>query len=205
MKRTDVVNTVNALQGEAGHKKVLEVYNSQQLIPRGYKLKYSDAWCAATVSAVMIMNGYSYISECSCSYMIEKAKKLGIWVENDAYKPSCGDIIMYDWQDTGIGDNKGVPDHTGIIVDVAVAGNTIYVREGNKSGTIGNRVMRVNGSNIRGYIVPPYDKDGSIYTEDTPLRVIVDDVIAGHLGNGDIRKNNIYNIIQGLVNERLTK
>ena len=202
MNRTEVVNTINSLQGEAGHKKVLEVYNAQQNLPRGYKLKYSDWWCAATVSAVMLMHGYDKISECSCYYMIEKAKKAGIWVEDDAYKPSCGDIMMYDWQDTGIGDNKGVPDHTGIVVDVS--GNTIYVREGNKSGTIGNRVMRVNGSNIRGYIVPPYEKDGQIYTEDTPLRVVVDDVIAGHLGNGDTRKNNIYNIVQGLVNDRLT-
>ena len=203
MNRTAVCNTINSLQGDSGHKKVLEVYNSQQTLPRGYKLKYSDAWCAATVSAVMLMNGFDKICECSCYYMIEKAKKAGIWVEDDNYKPSCGDIIMYDWQDTGVGDNKGVPDHTGIVIDVS--GNTIYVREGNKSGSIGNRVMRVNGANIRGYIVPPYEADTKLYTEDTPLRVLVDDIICGRLGDGNTRRDNLYNIVQGLVNDRLIK
>ena len=201
MKRTLVCNTVNSLQGEAGHKRVLEVYNAQESLPRGYKLKYSDPWCAATVTAVMIMNGYSRISECSCSQMIQKAKAAGVWVEDDAYRPSCGDIIMYDWQDSGAGDNQGTPDHTGIVVDVA--GETITVREGNKSGSIGNRVLRRNSRYIRGYIVPPYEMDGQVYSEDTPLRVIVDDVIMGRLGNGTQREHNIYNIVQGLVNQRL--
>lgn len=203
MNRSTVVTTINSLQGEAGHKKVLEVYNAQEKLPRGYKLKYSNAWCAATVTAVMIMNGYDRIAECSCEQMIIKAKAAGVWVEDDTYRPSCGDIMMYDWQDSGSGDNTGTPDHTGIVIDVS--GETITVREGNKSGSIGNRVMRRNSRYIRGYIVPPYEKDIQVYSEDTPLRVLVDDVIMGRLGNGTQREKNIYNIVQGLVNQRLTK
>ena len=64
--------------------------------------------------------------------------------------------------------------------------------------------MRRNSRYIRGYIVPPYEMDGQVYSEDTPLRVIVDDVIMGRLGNGVQREKNIYNIVQGLVNQRLT-
>lgn len=203
MKRQQIVDTVNSLQGESGHKKVVEVYNSQDKLPRGYRLKLSDAWCAATVSAVFLMNGCNAFSECSCQEMIKKAQAVGMWVENDNYRPSVGDVMLYDWQDSGSGDNKGVADHVGIVVETS--GETIYVREGNKSGSIGNRVMRVNGRYIRGYITPRYEVADQIYTEDTPLRVLVDDIIMGRLGDGAVRKNNIYNVIQGLVNDRLTQ
>lgn len=157
MKRSDVVNTINSLKGETGHKKVLDVYNSQCPVPRGYKVKPTDAWCATTVSAVFIMNGYDEFAECSCYYMIEKAKKLGIWVEDDSYTPEPGDVIMYDWQDSGKGDNTGVADHVGIVISVSK--NKIVVREGNKNKSIGNRDVIVNGLYIRGYIVPPYEAE----------------------------------------------
>lgn len=155
MKREDIVKTINSLKGEAGHKKVLEVYNAQKPLPRGYKVKPTDAWCATTVSAVFLMNGYSDISECSCPKMIEKAQKLGIWVEDDAYVPKAGDVIMYDWQDSGKGDDKGTADHVGVVIKVDK--NKSVVREGNKNNTIGNRDITVNGIHIRGYIVPPYE------------------------------------------------
>lgn len=203
MKRQQIVDTINSLQGDTGHKKVVEIYNSQSKLPRGYKIKYSDAWCAATVSAVFLMNGCNTFSECSCAEMIKKAQAAGIWIEDDNYRPSIGDVMLYDWQDSGSGNNKGVPDHVGVVVEVT--GETLYVREGNKSGSIGNRVMRVNGRYIRGYIVPTYEGSDQIYSEDTPLRVLVDDIILGRLGDGAIRKNNIYNVVQSLVNQRLIK
>lgn len=157
MKRSEIVSTINSLKGETGHKKVLDVYNSQCPLPRGYKVKQTDAWCATTVSAVFIMNGYDDIAECSCPQMIEKAKKLGIWVEDDAFVPQIGDIIMYDWQDTGKGDDVGVADHVGIVVSVSKS--KIVVREGNKNKSIGNRDVTVNGLYIRGYITPPYEAE----------------------------------------------
>lgn len=157
MKRNDIVTTINNLKGEDGHKKVLEVYNAQKPLPRGYKVKPTDAWCATTVSAVFLMNGYADISECSCPQMIEKAKKKGIWVEDDAYTPQIGDIILYDWQDSGKGDNVGVADHVGIVVSATKS--KIMVREGNKNKSIGNRDVLVNGGYIRGYITPPYEDE----------------------------------------------
>lgn len=155
MTRNDIVKTINSLEGEAGHKKVLEVYNAQKNLPRGYKVQPSDPWCATTVSAVFLMNGYPDIAECSCPQMIEKAKAKGIWVEDDSFVPQIGDIIMYDWQDSGKGDDIGVPDHTGIVISVTK--NRIVVREGNKNKSIGNRDVLVNGINIRGYITPVFD------------------------------------------------
>lgn len=157
MKRTEIVQTANSLKGEEGHQKVLSVYNDQKPLPRGYKVKSTDAWCATFTSAVFLMNGYSDIAECSCPQMIEKAKKKGIWVEDDAYVPQLGDVIMYDWQDSGKGDDVGVPDHVGIVVSITK--NRIMVREGNKNKSIGNRDVLIDGIYIRGYITPPYEAE----------------------------------------------
>ena len=160
MKRDEVVKTINNLKGESGHQKVLNVYNSQCPLPRGYKLQSKDPWCAATVTAVFLMNGYSDIAECSCPVMVKKAKDLGIWVEDDAYVPQIGDVIMYDWNDNGKGDNLGTPDHVGIVISVTKS--KIMVREGNKNKTLGNRDITVNQVYIRGYITPPYEDDSGL-------------------------------------------
>ena len=61
---------------------------------------------------------------------------------------------MYDWQDSGSGDNTGVPDHVGIVV--SISGNTIRVIEGNISDSVGYRNIAVNGRYIRGYCLPDY-------------------------------------------------
>ena len=159
MKREDVVETISNLKGETGHKKIIEVYNQQEELPRGYKMQMDDAWCAATVSAVFLINGYGDISECSCPAMIAKAKKLGIWVEDDAYKPMPGDIIMYDWQDNGKGDNQNNPDHVGIVI--ASSEDSITVREGNYSKTLKNRTIPIDAKYVRGFIVPPYDTEAT--------------------------------------------
>lgn len=41
--------------------------------------------------------------------MVRLYQELGRWVEDDAYVPSPGDVIFYDWQDSGVGDNAGQP------------------------------------------------------------------------------------------------
>ena len=157
MKRSDVIHTITNLRGEEGHQWVVDTYNSIKPRPRGYKLQPKDAWCASTVTAVLHKLGYDDIAECSCAVMTKKAQDLGIWVENDGYTPKVGDIIMYDWQDDGKGDNQGNPDHVGFVVKVT--DKKITVREGNKAKSVGNRTIDVNGKYIRGYIVPPYEDD----------------------------------------------
>lgn len=161
--RQAVVDLINSWKGkkesDGSHKSIIDIYNGYTPHPRGYKVKYTDAWCAATVSAVAIQLGYTDIIpvECSCYYMVDEAKKLGIWQESDAYTPKPGDIILYDWQDSGAGDNTGTPDHVGIVT--AVSGSKITVVEGNKDDAVGDRSMAVNGKYIRGYICPEYDSE----------------------------------------------
>ena len=146
-------------EADGSHKKIIDTYNAHKPLARGYAVKYTDAWCATFVSAVAIKLGYTDIipTECGCDKMIELFKKLGAWVEDDSYKPKPGDIIFYDWNDSGSGDNKGSSDHVGIVK--LVVGDTIHVIEGNYSNSVKKRTLRVNGQYIRGYGVPKYDAE----------------------------------------------
>ncbi len=139
------------------HKAIIDVYNAHKPLARGYKVKYTDEWCATFVSAVAIKLGYTDIipTECGCPQMLEHFKKLGCWVENEAKTPNAGDIIFYDWEDNGVGDNQGRPNHVGIVEKVS--GSTITVIEGNYDCSVKRRTLKVNGKNIRGYGAPKYD------------------------------------------------
>lgn len=143
------------------HKKIIDVYNAHKPLARGYKVKYTDSWCATFVSACAIKVGYTDIIplECSCNQMINGFKKIGRWCEDDAHVPSPGDVIFYDWQDKGVGDNKGSSDHVGIVEKVE--GNTITVMEGNKNDAVGRRKLQVNGRYIRGYGLPKYNANAT--------------------------------------------
>lgn len=158
---------VSIMQGWVGlkrsnrsHAQIIDTYNAHKPLPRGYKVSYTDEYCATTVSAAAIRAGYTDIMpvECSCRKLIEQAQKMGIWIENDAYVPAPGDLILYDWQDGADfprTDNKGAPDHVGMIEKVR--NNTETIIEGNMSGGIvGRRTLAVNGRYIRGYICPNY-------------------------------------------------
>lgn len=159
--RQKVANTINAwlgaTDGSAGHKEILKIYNAQNPLPVGYKMKDNDAWCAATVSATWLKVGIAqYITtECGCGRFRDNAKKLGIWVENDDYKPKIGDAIIYYWSDNGVGDCTTGADHIGLVTEVS--GNMFTVTEGNMgNGIVGKRNMQVNGKYIRGFIAPDY-------------------------------------------------
>jgi hypothetical protein len=138
------------------HKQIIDTYNAHKPLARRYKVKYTDEWCSTFASAVAIVAGLTDIipTECGCEEHIKLFKKLGAWVENDAYTPKAGDYIFYCWDDNGVGDNTGGADHIGIVV--SVSGNTIKIIEGNISNAVGYRTIEVNGQYIRGYGVPKY-------------------------------------------------
>ena len=158
--REQVVKQAQAWIGrnekDGTHKLIIDTYNAHKPLARGYTVKLTDEWCATFVSSVSIACGATGImpTECGCDKMIDLYKKLGAWVENDAYKPAPGDVIFYDWQDNGKGDNTGSTEHTGIIEKVS--GNTITIIEGNKGEAVARRTLQVNGRYIRGYGVPKF-------------------------------------------------
>lgn len=152
---------IGCKESNGTHKKIIDVYNAHKPLARGYKVKYTDAWCATFVSAVAIKCGATNIipTECGCEKQIELFKKLGVWIENENRVPAPGEIIYYDWDDSGAGDNKGYTDHVGIVQKVV--DKTIYVIEGNYSNAVGVRKIAVNAKGIRGFAAPKYDKEAA--------------------------------------------
>lgn len=204
---------INKNETDGSFRTIIDIYNSYSgPFPRGTRMEYSWAWCAATWSALAIKLGYTSIMpiEISCFYLIEAAKKMGCWVESDSYVPSPGDAILYDWQDSGSGDNQGTPDHVGTVE--YVSGGYITVIEGNKDDAVKRRTISVNGRYIRGFITPKYDSDtvsGPIQEPNKSIDQVAHEVITGLWGNGEDRKANLqrsgydYNAVQARVNEIL--
>ena len=143
-------------EGDNSFREIIDVYNKEKPLPRGYKVKYTDSWCAVFVSAVAIKCGLKNLVpvECSCGQMINLAKNMGIWQEKDNYIPEKGDIILYDWNDSGKGDNKGWPEHVGIAE--ATENGRIKIIEGNLNNSVGYRMIDVDGKFIRGFICPDF-------------------------------------------------
>lgn len=158
--RQRVVDTAVSLlgikEGSAEHKRIIDAYNSKlPKLPRGYAMTYTAAWCAATMTYIGIVLGITDIilPECSCSAMIELYKRKGRWMENDAYVPKPGDLVMYDW-DAKKGECTGAPDHVGMVV--SVDGKNIKVVEGNYDNQVKERTICVEYVKTRGFCLPDY-------------------------------------------------
>ena len=150
------ISYVGVQEGSSGHKGIIDTYNKIQPLPVSYKVKYTDVWCATFVSFVAKECGLLDIipAECSCERQVELWKKMGRWEEKDSYVPEVGDIIYYDFGDSGSGDNKGVSDHVGIVV--SVSGGVMKVIEGNYSDSVKYRTVAINGKFLRGFGLPNF-------------------------------------------------
>lgn len=158
--RQKVVSTaltwLGTRENTAKHQEMLAIYNSQRPLPRGTRMLASWPWCAAFVSTVSLQLGLRDImpTECGCPGMVRLYQELGRWVEDDSYVPSLGDVIFYDWQDSGVGDNVGQPDHVGIVT--ACDGQTMTIIEGNCDNAVKTRSLAVNARFIRGFGIPDF-------------------------------------------------
>ena len=149
-------------EADLSNKEIIDIYNHHEPVARGCKLGYRDPWCAAFVSACAIKTGMTDIipTECGCGSMVKLLQKIDSWDESDDRIPNVGDIIFFDWDDSGYGDNKALPGHVGIVEHVS--GSTITVIDGNnKDDAVGRRTIKINGRFIRGYGVPKYDNPPS--------------------------------------------
>lgn len=173
--RNEVVSLAHSWIGknekDGTHKSIIDIYNGYGKLPRGVKMTYTASWCACTWSSLAIALGYTDIMpiEVSCGELIKKAIDMGIWVEDDSYVPKPADAILYDWDDKGVGDNTGWPDHIGVVEEVK--NGKIKVIEGNKNDAVGERTIPVNGKFIRGFITPKYDEEEQTEKKDnTPQK-----------------------------------
>ena len=182
---------VGVKEGSSGHKEIVDGYNSIVPLPVNYKLHYSDAWCAAFVSFVGKQCGLLNIipAECSCDRQIALAKKMGIWIEDDTYVPKTGDIVLYDWNDNCVGDNKGISDHVGIVV--SVDNNTMRVAEGNYKDSVGYRYVNINGKFIRGFIAPKFS---NMATKNEDVKIP---------SEGDVFTMNLKTLLKGSKGEQV--
>ena len=158
--RKKLVSTATAYLGckesDGSHRKIIDIYNAHKPLAVGYKVTYTDAWCSTFVSAMSILCGFTKIlpTECGCGRHIDLFKKLDSWVESDTYVPTMGDVIFYNWNDSGVGECTTGASHVGIVT--ACNGKNITVIEGNISNAVGYRTLSVGGRYIRGYGVPKY-------------------------------------------------
>ena len=151
-------------EGSQEHRKILSVYNAIRPLPRGYAVTQTDPWCAAFASAAAMMAGAGerYPLECSCTRMIEGAKKMGIWVEDDSHVPEVGDWVLYNWQAQSGGDDTGAPDHVGIVI--GLEDGEILAVEGNYDNGVKLRRFPVNWEKIRGFICPKGEEQMCYHT-----------------------------------------
>ena len=169
-----ILGWVGLNEADGSHKKIIDIYNSHKPLARGYALKYTDAWCAGTVSAVAIVCGITDImpTEVGVGKMIDLYKALGRWMERDDYTPKIGDVVVYAWSDNGAGECTTGADHVGIVT--RVDGTSFWVTEGNYRDSVKTRAMKVNGQYIRGFGLPDYAKKATGEASAMPVDETVD-------------------------------
>lgn len=145
-------------EGDAGHERIVQTYNSHEPLAQGYEVTTSDNWCAAFASVAAIEAGFTDIipTECGCERQTELWKDLGRWEEDDTYIPLPGDYIYYAWNEGfDFGDCTGWADHVGIVV--GTAGPFIRVIEGNWSDSVTYHTVLRWDYQIRGFGLPDYE------------------------------------------------
>lgn len=204
----DYLNTaaayVGVKEGTQRHKEIINIYNSITPLPRGYKVTYNDAWCAAFVSAMAWKAHYTglFPYECGVPNMIQICKTHGLF----SHTPTLGGLIFFDW-------NGGVADHVGIVRRITT--NTVSTIEGNKSNAVGYRTINLKSGAIVGYAnlkfaetatpKPQAAQPNTSGKNDVSESIdyLARQVIAGKFGNGEERKNKIYNTVQANVNSKM--
>ena len=202
----DVIKVMSSWIGKSRakgtHKDLIDLYNSYTPLPRNYKVSYTDSYCAVTVSdAFITLDAVDLIGgvECSVQRFIDIFKKKGIWNEDGRITPKPGYIITYNWDDS-TQPNDGWADHIGVVS--TVENGYITAIEGNISGNVGTRKIKVGDGRIRGYAIPAY----GIRKQVTPTGSILDlvvDVLKGKYSNGDARKSMLgtrYQEVQDFIN-----
>ena len=143
-------------EADGSYRVILDIYNSQENLPRNHKMTTSDPWCAAFVTAVAVKLGYTDIipPECSCNRMIALLKELDSWQEQDNLVPKPGWLLFFNWE-AEEGEDTGEADHVGIVE--SVQNGKITLIEGNYQKAVKRRTIPFNYRYIRGFGVPRYD------------------------------------------------
>lgn len=125
---------------------------------------YQGGWCTTFVlwcfnqvgeSSNTKLNGVIIPRGGNCNSMISWFKDKGRYYSPSDYTPNQGDLVFFDWNESGSCDHVGIVDYT--------SGSTVYTIEGNCSGKVKAREYTAKGSKpynnisaIIGYASPNY-------------------------------------------------
>lgn len=158
---------------------------------RKYKIQPNDNWCAMFCSVIAHKEGVNnFPHEVSVYYMVEKAKKMGIF-SKDISNAKVNDLIIYDWK------NDGTLNHVGILL--RHGNNHFDVIEGNYRGTVGVRSIKIPNKEVYGVI-------HLNVSEKVDIDRLAREVIQGKHGSGEQRVKALgahYNDVQKRVNQIL--
>lgn len=135
--------------GDPQQRMIVALYNQIAPLPRGYRLKEHDAWCAAFVSVCAYVVGASGIvyPECGAHEMWNRYPDSRRCREHGK-QAERGDLLFYDWN------GDGRIDHVGIVLDRQE--DLLRVIEGNFDNSCGIRFVTENEQCIYGSCRPDY-------------------------------------------------
>ena len=160
---------IGVAEGSAAHKAIIDKYNTIRPLPRGYRMTYMDAWCAAFVSFCALMSGVTLPLECGCQEMYKAFPDK----RSRAATPEPGWVIFYDWG------QDGHTEHVGIVE--SVKDGVIAVIEGNHNDRVGRRQIRVGDPSIYGYGIPAFNEEKEVEKVDNAQKIW--DFLFAWLGN----------------------
>lgn len=144
----------NTRENSTEHHFIVDTYNRITPLPVGYKVSYTDSWCAVFVSFCfrVFFPDIVFPYECSCERMVKKIKelyphKLHIKGKKSmgGYNPKSGDVVFYRF-------HIGRIDHIGIIINATPV--SMLVIEGNYSDSVKIREVKYDDFLIYGYFEP---------------------------------------------------
>ena len=187
-------NYLNVYEGSEEHKKLIDLYNSLNPLPRGYEVKYTDSWCMVFISDMVKLLGIdNFPFECSVPIVYNDFLNNGLITNT----PKEGDLIFYSW------DYSNSPDHIGVIDKIE--GNLITTIEGNYSDCVKCRTIDINNDCILAFGDMSYYYNNVNY-DDMTIHDLALKTIRGDFGCGDERKNLLgdkYELVQKEVNKIL--
>lgn len=183
-------------ESNGSHKKIIDIFNSSKL--KTFSVSYSDAWCAAFISAMAVETGMDKLIPISanCDEMYKKGTIMGISIPKSSWIPKVGDIIFYDWN------VNGELDHVGAVK--SINGSGITVIEGNKNDSVAHREINYKNGTITKILRPRYETETVKRSYKDYCNTAIN-VINGKYGNGENRKTKLekdgysYEKVQAIV------
>lgn len=143
------------------HQYLVSKYNSIKPHPVGYQVTTDDDWCDLFVTVIADLVGLSHLigRECGVQRHVRIFQDKGIWIGRQY--PKAGDIIVFDWEDSGWAD------HIGFVYQVD--GYLVTIIEGNSNDQVSMNTYAWNDWRIMGYARPKYGQDPLEIEEDISL------------------------------------